>query len=326
MTSPFELHPSSRRCSRRQFHRLAGGCAAYLAASLAGLPGPARRAFAAQARGEVVAESDFARIERLHDGIWAVISTPLRGGGSHFETTSNGGIIQGSHGVMVVEGYMQEAGAAWVAEQTARLTGAEITHIVVTHFHADHCRGLRGLGRVAQYVHGTPTTRSLMAAGEEPMLPGQSLREEGAARIDLGGVVTHLRPRSGHTPSDVTIEVEDPAIVFCGDLLWNEMFPNFVDAIPSHQVRHCEELLGRSGTTYVPGHGNLGDAASEGDYLGLLQDLESAGRRSFEAGTTPEAATAEYTIPESLGTFFQFGGDYVLRAFTAWHRELGDGS
>lgn len=322
MTSSLQPDSSRRRCSRREFHRLAGGCAAWLATGLAWMPATARRAFAAQARGEVVAESDFARIERLHDGVWAVVSTPLRGGGSHFETTSNGGIIQGSHGVMVVEGYMQEAGAAWVAEQAARLTGSEITHIVVTHYHADHCRGLRGLGKVAQFVHATPTTRSLMAATDEPMLPGQSLREDGAARIDLGGIVVHLAPRRGHTPSDVTVEVEDPAVVFCGDLYWNRMFPNFVDAIPSHQVRHCEDLLGRSEATLVPGHGDLGDAASQADYLGLLRDLEAAGRRSFEAGITVEAAVAEYRVPESLGTFFQFGGDYVLRAFTAWHREL----
>ena len=34
-------------------------------------------------------------------------------------------------------------------------------------------------------------------------------------------------------PSDVSIEVDDPSLVFCGNLVWNGIFPNYVDAAPS---------------------------------------------------------------------------------------------
>jgi len=308
--------------SRRDFVRLSGGCAGYLAAGLAAVPLTTRRAYGARALGQVVAESDFARIERLGEGIWAVVSTPLKNGTTHFETTSNGGIVLGSQGLVHIEGYMSEEGAAWVAEHSERLTGERPTHVVVTHFHADHCHGLPGAVSSPQFVYATPTTKMLMAAREEPLLPGQTLHEEAGGLIDLGGVTVRLTPRKGHTASDVTIEVEEQQVVFCGDLVWNEMFPNFVDAIPSHQVRHCEEILGRPGIRYVPGHGAIGDAAALANYLGLLQDLETAGRKAVEQGLTPLEATAAYRIPEALGEFLQFGGDYVERAFVAWDREL----
>ena len=273
----------------------------------------------------MVAESEFARIEKLGEGVWAVVSTPLKNGTTHFETTANGGIVLGSNGLLHVEGYMSDEGAAWVAEHSERLTGKRPTHLVVTHFHADHCHGLPGAVSSSQFVYATPTTKMLMAAGEQPLLPGQMLNEEANGLIDLGGVTVRLTPRKGHTARDVTIEVEEQQVMFCGDLVWNEMFPNFVDAVPSHQVRHCEEILGRAGVRYVPGHGAIGDAAALANYLGLLQDLETAGRRAVEQGLTPLEATAIYKIPQELGEFLQFGGDYVERAFVAWDRELNGG-
>ena len=51
--------------------------------------------------------------------------------------------------------------------------------------------------------------------------------------VDLGGRTVRIIPRAGHTSSDVTVELNDPDVVFCGDLVWNEMFPNYVDAVPS---------------------------------------------------------------------------------------------
>lgn len=308
--------------SRREFVRLSGSCAGYLAAGLAAAPLTARRAYGARVRGQVVAESDFARIEQLGEGIWAVVSTPLKNGSTHFETTSNGGIVQGSQGLLLIEGYMSAEGAAWVAEHAERLTGERPTHLVVTHFHADHCRGIAGVTSTVDSVYATPTTRELMATGEEPILPGRLLNEEATDRLDLGGVTVRFTARKGHSPSDVTMEVEERQVVFCGDLVWNGMFPNFVDATPSHQVRHCEELLGRRGVEYVPGHGALADADGLADYLGLLQDLEIAGRRAAEQGLSPLAAAAAYQIPAPLGEFIQFGSDYVERAFVAWDREL----
>lgn len=308
--------------TRRDFVRLSSSCAGYLAASLAAVPLTTRRAYGSRVRGEVVAESDFARIEKLGEGIWAVVSTPFKNGTTHFETVSNGGIVQGSQGLLHVEGYMSDEGAAWVAEHSQRLTGDRPTHVVVTHFHADHTHGLPGAVSGPQFVYATPTTRALMEAGEEPLLPGQTLNEEANGRIDLGGVTARLTPRKGHTASDVTIEIEEQQVVFCGDLVWNEMFPNFVDAIPSHLVRHCEDILGRPGIQYVPGHGAIADADGLANYLGLLRDLETAGRRAAEQGLTPLEATAAYKIPAALGEFLQFGGDYVERAFIAWDREL----
>lgn len=303
--------------SRRSFVAESVGCAAWIAA---GGPGVAAALASPRPQGKIVAEAPFARIEELGYGVWAVVSTPLGEGGPHFQTGANGGIVAGRGGVAVIEAFYSDEGAAWVADAALQLTGARPDRVILTHFHADHCRGLGAFGNAVGLA--TPTTHRLLQQDESQALPQPMLSDDATASVDLGGRVLEISPRLGHTPSDVTVRLQDPPVVWCGDLVWNRMFPNFVDAIPSHQVRHCERLLGEPGVAYVPGHGELGDADSLAPYLTLLQDVEAAARRAFEVGTPPADAAAAYAIPDALGAWVMFSDDYVVRAFTAWDREL----
>jgi glyoxylase-like metal-dependent hydrolase (beta-lactamase superfamily II) len=316
-------------CERRDFLRGALGCTTYLLGGLSLLPFSSIRAFSSKPRFEVVAEEDFARIERIADGVWAVVSTPIKDGGRHFTTVANGGIVAGRDGVMVVEGFYSDEGSAWLAGQVRKLTGREPSHVVVTHYHADHTRGLGGLseGRPEDAAPlrmlSTPETKDLLVEKKEPVIPDATIEHgEGEDGIDLGGKRVRLIRRLGHTPSDVTVELDEPRVVFCGDLVWNGMFPNYVDAIPSHLTRHCEAILGREGVTYVPGHGDLGDADALAPYLGLILDIEKAARLAVEQGTPAKKAAEHYKIPESLGEWMTFSPDYFERAFAAWEREL----
>jgi glyoxylase-like metal-dependent hydrolase (beta-lactamase superfamily II) len=316
-------------CPRRDFLRGALGCTTYLLSGLSLLPFSSIRAFTSTPRFKVVAEEDFARIEQVADGVWAVVSTPLKDGGQHFTTVSNGGIIAGRDGVLVVEGFYSDEGSAWLAGQVRKLTGREPSHVVVTHYHADHTRGLGGLrdGRPDDAgplrMLTTPKTKELLTEEKEPVIPEADIADKGDGKsIDLGGKRVRVVPRLGHTPSDVTIELEEPDVVFCGDLVWNGMFPNYVDAIPSHLTDHCEAILGRKGAIYVPGHGDLGNAKTLDPYLGVIRDIEKSARRAVEQGTPAAEAAAEYKIPESLGEWMTFSPDYFERAFLAWEREL----
>ncbi len=133
-------------------------------------------------------------------------------------------------------------------------------------------------------------------------------------------------PRRGHTASDVSIEVEKPKVTFCGDLVWNGMFPNYVDALPSALTEHAGQILARPKATFVPGHGDIPDAKQVASFLGLLQDVEQAARRAFEQGKPAAEAAEGYKVSESLGEWQLFSPAFLGRAFAAWERELkGDG-
>ncbi len=319
--------------SRRALLGGSVGCAGHVLTTLTTASASERGRFAAAQRGVVVVEESFGRLERLADGVWALVSTPLQARA----TLSNGGIVAGSEGVLLIEGFASVEGAQWMAAQAYQLTGRRPTHVVLTHYHGDHSGGLAGYrndGDLPLVLH-TPTTRELLEASLQQRDTGgaesplATLAEEAMIadageplQVDLGGRVVSIAAREGHTPSDLTVRVDDPRVVFCGDLVWNGMFPNYVDAIPTRLRAACADLLSDERAVYVPGHGSLADHAEIRSFLDLIDDVGQAARRSFEAGASPSEGAADYEVPQSLGEWFMFSPRYYEVAFTAWHREL----
>ena len=219
--------------NRRDFLSKSTSCAAHIALASAAMPGALRAMWANRPLGAVVAREPFGNLEKVSDGVWALISTPLTGDRT---TISNGGIIAGRNGVLAIEGFNMPAGAEWLATRAKELTGKWPTHVALTHYHSDHANGVGGYERsdAKPIVRATEATRSQVM---EKNLPADAARTDalkdvtffsGTAStvVDLGGRTVRVIPRSGHTSSDVSLELDDPSIVFTGDLVWNAMFPN----------------------------------------------------------------------------------------------------
>ena len=142
-------------------------------------------------------------------------------------------------------------------------------------------------------------------------------------RLDLGDRVVEITPRLGHTDSDVSLTVDDPSVIFCGDLYWNAMFPNYVDAIPSKLSESVKALRrGDQKTVYVPGHGALSRVDGYDRYHAMIDEVERAARAAHVKGTTAEAAAEQFSLPSFLGDWVMFNKVFFTRAFAAWYREL----
>jgi glyoxylase-like metal-dependent hydrolase (beta-lactamase superfamily II) len=259
-----------------------------------------------------------------------MISTPLSGDRT---TLANGGLIAGTSGVLAIEGFNTPDGARWLATQSRELTGRWPTHVVVTHYHADHANGVAGYldGEHRPAVRTTPTTRELVLARNLPADASRTaaladavlVNGSAATTLDLGSRTVTITPASGHTASDLTVEVGEVGVLFCGDLMWNRMFPNYVDATPTVLDRAVRALRRRAGTIYVPGHGAVADEADFGRYVAMLEEIGQAARRAHEQGLTPAAAGAAYALPPALGEWVLFNKVFFERAFSAWYKELG---
>lgn len=322
---------------RRDFLKVGGGCAAHLAlmgagasaerlARWAGTSGTmASSAASAVSSRAIVAAEPWGRLERIAEGVWAMVSTPLTGDRT---TLCNGGLIAGRDGVLMVEAFGTDAGAKWMAEQARALTGKAPTHVVVTHYHSDHTAGIRAAREAgATRLHATAVTRDLTSTrnqGAAVDLLKEALVVDPAAStsIDLGGRRVRLAPHDGHTPSDLSVRVEDVPVLFTGDLVWNGMFPNFVDAIPSKLSRSVRALRATDAATFVPGHGTVATAAEIDRFIALLDSVEAAARDAHARGLTAEAAGTAYRIPVSLGEWTLFNPRYFERAIGAWMKEL----
>ena len=287
----------------------------------------ARRLWAAQERFPVVASEPWGRIEHVAEGIWALVSNPM----ADRTTICNGGIVAGRSGVVVIEAFASEAGARWMAEQARRLAGRGPTHFVVTHYHGDHTGGLAGTSGVGTpELLATAVTRDLTLErnnGAPTELLGEAREIDGRrpTEIDLGDRSIIVVPRRGHTDSDITIEIPEQGVVFCGDLVWNDMFPNYVDAAPSRLSQAVHLIRARGATTYVPGHGPLADDAALDRYVGLLDDVEAAARGAIERGMTADEAGEQYRLPAGLEDWTLFDPRYFASAIGTWMTEIGEG-
>lgn len=315
--------------SRRDFLVFSGAFGAQLLA-LSSLPGP--RLYADT---KVVADEAWASVERLAEGFWAVLSKPLAKK-PDWRTTCNGGLVAGRERVLVIDGFARVDGARWVGEMAHELTGKWPTDVVISHFHGDHTAGVGGFvnGEHRPRLWITEATRELIRktdaeregkpdAAKAILLESATILDPvKATTLDLGGRAVQLHPRSGHTPSDVTIEVDEPSIVYCGDLVWNQMFPNFTHAIPSRLSESIRATVREPATVYVPGHGPLADKAAMDRFRTLIDDVEAAARQAFEKGVSAAQAAKAYQPPKPLREWHRFRDSYYELAIGAWHREL----
>ncbi len=314
--------------SRREFLSSAASCSSHLALAALATSATARALWALP-HGPVLAREPFGNLELVADGVWALISTPLSGDRT---TLSNGGIIAGRNGVLAIEGFNQPQGAQWLAAKSRELTGRWPTHVVLTHYHADHANGVAGYlsGGEKPLVHATAATRGLVL---ERNVPSDAERTDAlkdaavidaatASDIELGGRSVRIIPRAGHTPSDCSLELDDPSVVFCGDLVWNGMFPNYVDAVPSELARSVQALRRTRATTYVPGHGAIARQPDFDRYQSMLAEIEHAARTAHARGQTAPEAGAAYALPASLGEWVLFNKVFFERAFGAWYKEF----
>ena len=65
--------------TRRDFIAHSGTCAAHLALAAVAMPPALRHAWARLPLGEIVAREPFGALEKVADGVWALVSTPLGG-------------------------------------------------------------------------------------------------------------------------------------------------------------------------------------------------------------------------------------------------------
>ena len=315
--------------NRRKFLTTSGSCSAHLLSLACVAPSLMRNVFAAQTAESIVVEEKWGRLEKIHEGAWALISTPFTT--KDFTTVCNGGIIAGDKRVLAIESFMSPKGARWLAEQAQQLTGKWPTDIVSTHYHADHTAGHLGYHRPDNKprLWLTEATKVTAEASfiERKMSNNEFqnvslLKTDEATLLDLGNRRVKLVPRSGHTASDMTVELVEPKVVWCGDLFFNRMFPNYGDAIPTHLNQYVDEILQTQGVTYVPGHGPIADTEAVEKYQEFLMFLQESATTAFQAGKSFKEASKNFKLPKQLDRWMVWSPENASKAYAAWYREL----
>lgn len=208
---------------------------------------------------------------------------------------SNAGFVIAPEGVVVVDGLGSPAVAQRLVDAIKAITPKPITHVIVTHYHADHVYGLQvfkdlGAQIIAHeagktYLNSADAQTRLVASRVD-MAPWVNADTRLVAADEwihaptqrtLSGMVFQIDPVGpAHTPDDLAVWVASEGVLFAGDLIFSGRLPFVGKANSSQWVTSLDHLLTYEAKAVVPGHGQWSsdprkDIGMVRDYLKYLR-------------------------------------------------------
>jgi glyoxylase-like metal-dependent hydrolase (beta-lactamase superfamily II) len=257
-------------------------------------------------------------LKQLSPNVWAAIDNPK----ATNPASANAGFVIGDDGVVVIDTFWTEDAAKQLLSEIQQRTTLPVKFVINTHYHIDHVAGNGVFAKAGATILAQRNVRGwirsenlrLMADFLTPALKAQteSIVEPGvdyddATHLYLGAREVQVRSLPGHTGGDSVVVVPDAKVAFLGDLFWRNMLPNLIDASTEPWVDTLDAIVAMNepGFTFVPGHGDIGDArdvTAFREYLTTLRDLVSEARRQ---GKTGDALTQSIvpTLKEKFGSW-----------------------
>lgn len=257
---------------------------------------------------------------------WYVEGLLAAGSPANQNFISNAGFVVTPQGVVVIDALGSPALATRLMAAIRKVTAVPITHLIVTHYHADHIYGLQsfkaaGVRIVAHraalaYLNSDAARLRLNASRQElaPWVDAQTQLVEadewldGARELVVGGTSFQIKPMGpSHTPEDLAVFLPHEKVLFAGDLVFRNRLPFVGQADSGHWVRALDDLLALDATVVVPGHGPvskdvLADMQLTRAYLAHLRATMGQAAKNMEPFEEAYQA-ADWTRFEQLPMF-----------------------
>ena len=239
-------------------------------------------------------------------GAWMVQGSSALGSSANRNFISNAGFVVTDEGVVVIDALGSPALAQELLAQIRRITPKPVTHVIVTHYHADHIYGLQtfkdaGARVIAQRAAGaylnSETAQQRLKASREELFPWIDEHTrlipadhwlDGAQTLTLGGMDFRLQPVGpSHTPEDLVVYVPQLRTLFAGDLVFRGRVPFVGQADSGHWITALDAMLAHDIAVVVPGHGPASTTARADlqltrDYLAHLRRTMGDAARNME--------------------------------------------
>jgi cyclase len=235
-------------------------------------------------------------VEKVKDNLYV-----LRGGGG------NTAVFVTANGVTVVDAKNPGWGQP-ILDKVKELTPKPITMLINTHTHGDHVSGNVEFPATVDVVtqENTKANMEKMDIFKQNNNRGMAKRTfkdkmsigSGADKIDL----YYFGP--GHTNGDAWVVFPALRVVHSGDIFANKGLP-LIDAANGGSVLHIHETLDKAYNgiknvdTIINGHTPANTTwADLREFADFNKDFLTWAQAELKAGKTPEAAAAEWKVPE----------------------------
>jgi glyoxylase-like metal-dependent hydrolase (beta-lactamase superfamily II) len=244
--------------------------------------------------------------QQVSPSAWFVQGDAALGSAANRNFISNAAFIVTPQGVVVIDALGSPQLARELLDEIARVTPRPVTHVIVTHYHADHIYGLqpfraRGARIIAQrsaqaYIQSETAAARLQSSrvdlapwiDDNTQIVSPDQWVDDATELVVGGLRLMLQPVGpAHTPEDLVVLLPSERVLFAGDMVFRGRIP-FVGQADSRQwIEALDTLLKMEPQVVVPGHGAISTTAREDlqltrDYLAFLREAMGAAAREME--------------------------------------------
>lgn len=263
---------------------------------------------------------------RVAPDVYYVQGIPALGSRENQNFISNAGFVVTQDSVVMIDALGSPAAAERMVAEIRKITPKPISHVILTHYHADHIYGLqvfKALGaQVVAHALGrdylnSDTARLRLEASRKDLAPWidettklvpADVWLDGRTEMTIGGTRFVIQPAGpAHTPEDLAIYLPRQKVMFAGDIVFRNRIPYVGTADSRHWIASLDTLLSLDVRTIVPGHGPASDEPKQDlrqtrDYLVFLR----AAMKKAATDMTPfdEAyAATDWSRFESLPLF-----------------------
>ncbi len=263
---------------------------------------------------------------QLSPAVWYVQGLSALGSPANQNFISNAAFIVTTQGVVVIDALGSPALAQQLIAAIRQVTPQPISHVIVTHYHADHIYGLQVFKALGARILAHHAARSYLNS-DTARLRLQASRQELAPWIDastelvdadqwldadhellLGGLRLQLRHMGpAHTPEDLVVYLPQERVLLAGDLVFRARIPFVGQADSRRWIQALDNLLALDVRLIVPGHGPVSESARADmqltrDYLAYLRSTMGRAAKNMDPFEEAYAAT-DWSRFETLPLF-----------------------
>lgn len=244
--------------------------------------------------------------QQVSPSSWFVQGLSALGSPANQNFISNAGFVVTPAGVVVIDALGSPALARQLLAEIRKVTPKPVTHVILTHYHADHIYGLQVFKDAGATVIAHRGAREYLAS-DTAQLRLQASRTELAPWIDdktrlvtpdewidgpreltVGGTTLRILPVGpSHTAEDLVVWLPREKVLFAGDLVFRGRIPFVGQANSRHWIVALDQILALDADVLVPGHGGLtrearADLQLTRDYLVHLRRVMGEAAKNLE--------------------------------------------
>ena len=264
--------------------------------------------------------------KKISSKVWYVEGLSALGAPANQNFISNAAFVVTPAGVVVIDALGSPVLAERLLAEIGKVTRQPVTHVIVTHYHADHVYGLQTFKaagarifaqRAAKDYIGSDVAVKRLQDSRQTLAPWVDDKTvlvpadqwiDGPIALTVGGVKIEVQPVGpAHTAEDLVVYLPQEKVLFAGDLVFRRRIPFVGQADSGRWIAALDALLVFDAAVVMPGHGPLStdaraDVQSTRDYLVYLRAVMGPAARNLEPFEDAYLA-ADWSRFESLPLF-----------------------